>query len=242
MKISQPIAGVFLAALLSACGGGGGGGATTTNADPQGYWSGPTSTGYTANLAVLENGEIWGVYSSGSVIYVALYGTSSVSGNNIAATGTDFNFVTNTATPGTVTGTFTPKSSLSLKNANASLALVFQPSYDTPATSAAITGTWSFTGRSGSYTLMPGTITVNSAGNFTLNQSTCTTSGSIVPRLGGKNIYNVNLTASGSGCAVGQSSMSGIVYLDATVTPNKFLSLALTPNKNDGVIVIGTKQ
>lgn len=45
MKISQPIAGVFLAALLSACGGGGGGGATTTNAEPQGYWSGPTSTG-----------------------------------------------------------------------------------------------------------------------------------------------------------------------------------------------------
>jgi hypothetical protein len=36
--------------------------------------------------------------------------------------------------------------------------------------------------------------------------------------------------------------MSGVALLDTTVTPNKFLSLALTSSKNDGVIVIGTKR
>ena len=55
-------------------------------------------------------------------------------------------------------------------------------------------------------------------------------------------VYNLTLSASGVGCAAGQTTMSDIVYLDAKVTPNKFLSLALTPSKNDGVIVIGTKR
>jgi hypothetical protein len=36
--------------------------------------------------------------------------------------------------------------------------------------------------------------------------------------------------------------MAGVAYIDTTVIPNKFVSLALTPNKDDGVIVIGTKQ
>ena len=57
--------------VLTACGGGGGGG-STVNADAQGYWSGPASTGYTVNAVVLETGETWGIYSSGSTIYGAL--------------------------------------------------------------------------------------------------------------------------------------------------------------------------
>jgi len=119
--------------------------------------------------------------------------------------------------------------------------LRYQTSYDVAATQAAITGTWSFVGRSGSYVLTPAIITINSAGNFTLAQSNCVSIGAIVPRSGGKNIYNISLTASGAGCATGQSNLSGILSLDTTVTPNKFLSLALTSNKNDGLIVIGTK-
>jgi hypothetical protein len=90
--------------------------------------------------------------------------------------------------------------------------------------------------------LIPGNITIDSAGGFTLNQTNCVTSGSVMARPSGKNVYNVSLTSVGLGCAAGQSSMSGVAYLDKTVTPNKFLSLALTPNKSDGVIIIGTKQ
>lgn len=232
-------------AALVACGGGGSGG-DVANADAQGYWTGQTSTGYTANVAVLETGETWGVYSSGSLIYGALYGTAIVSGNNVSITGTDFNFPTNSSSTGTLTGLLTAKSTMSLSGSvggtGVSVPLTYKTSYDTAATSAAITGTWAFTGRSGSYTLLPGTITVDSAGRFTLNQTNCVTTGGIAPRSGGKNIYNLTLVGVGVGCAVGQSSMSGIAYLDTTVTPNKFLSLALTPGKNDGVIVVGTKQ
>ena len=228
--------------LLLACGGGGGSSPAVTNTDAQGYWTGTSSAGYTVNTAVLDNGEVWGVYSSGSTIYGALYGTSSVGGSTITVTGTDFNFQTNTSSTGTLTGPVVAKSTMTLSGVNGSVRLNYQTSYDTAATAAAIAGTWSIVGRSGSYTLIPATITVSSSGNFTLVQSACTSSGVVVPRPGGKNIYNVSLTASGSGCATGQSTLAGVLYIDTAVIPNKFLSLALTPSKNDGIIVIGTKQ
>ncbi len=236
-------------ALLTACGGGGGTTAPSASStapastiDPQGFWVGQASTGYTVSTAILENGEAWGVYSSGSTIYGGLYGTAAVNGSSISIQGTDFNFLSNSSTAGNLTGTVVPKSSMSLTGNTVSVPLTYLTAYDAPATAAAISGTWTFTGRSGSYSLIPGSITIDSAGRFVLNQTNCVTSGSVIPRASGKNIYNITLSASGVGCAAGQTTMAGIVYLDATVTPRRFLSLALTPNKNDGVIVIGTKS
>lgn len=230
---------------LLACGGGGGGATSNSSSatlDAQGYWSGPSSTGYTVNAAILDNGEAWGVYNSGSTIYGALYGSTTVNGNIVTITGTDFNFTNNSSAAGTLTGSATTKSSMALSGSGVTVNLSYQSAYDTAATAAAITGTWSFVGRSKSYSLVPGSITVDGSGNFILNQANCVTTGNIVPRSGGKNIYNLTLSSVGIGCAAGQSSLSGVAYLDATVTPNKFLSLALTSNKSDGVIVIGTKQ
>ena len=233
---------LLMSLALTACGGGGGGD-STVNADAQGYWSGPASTGYTVNAVVLETGETWGIYSSGSTIYGALYGTATTNGNNVSITGADFNFVSNTSANGTLGGPITAKSSMSLTSTNGvSVPLTYSSTYDTAATAAAATGTWSFIGRSGLYSLVPGSITINGSGAFTLNQTNCTTVGTLVPRSGGKNIYNLNLTASGTLCVAGQSSMAGVAYIDTSVTPNKFVSLALTPSKNDGVVVIGTKQ
>jgi hypothetical protein len=225
--------------LLAACGGGGG---DSVSADPQGIWVGTASTGYTVNVVVLDNKEVWGVYASGSTIYGALYGNGFVNGDSFSVSGTDFNFLTNQSTSGSLSGSFVAKSSLSLSNSTTSVSMSYRSSYDTPATASAVTGTWSFIGRSSSYSLIPGSITVDGSGNFNLIQSNCTTTGRIIPRAGGKNIYSVNLASSGVGCAAGQTTLSGIAYLDTSVNPNKFLSLALTPGKNDGLIVIGTKQ
>lgn len=231
-------------ALLAACGGGGGSSSIspTTNADPQGLWSGTASTGYTVNTAVLDSGETWGVYSSGSTIFGALYGTTTTNGNTVTTVGTDFNFLTNSTSSGNLTGPVVAKSTMSLTGSGVSVPLTYQATYDTAATSAAFAGTWSFIGRSGSYTLVPGSITINSSGAFTLSQTGCTTTGSVVPRTGGKNVYNLTLSGSGVNCVAGQSTMSGVAYIDTSVTPNKFLSLALIPSKTDGVVVIGTKQ
>lgn len=225
-----------LVVLLTACGGGG-----DSNADPQGIWSGPATTGYTVNAAVLDNGEIWGVYSSGGTIYGALFGNTAVSGNTITTNGTDFNFLTNSATAGTLAGSFSAKGTMSLSSPGVSVSLTYDTTYDTPATAAALTGTWSYIGRSGSYSLIPGSVTIDGSGNFTLSQTNCTTTGSIVPRPGGKNIYNMTLSSSGFACAVGTTSLTGIAYLDTSITPNRFLALGLTSAKDDGLIVIGTR-
>ena len=229
-------------ALITACGGGGSGGSATTNVDPQGIWVGTSSTGYAVNTVVLETGETWGIYSSGSIIYGALYGSAAVNSSSISIDGTDFDFTTNRSSRGNFSGTVAAKSSISLRSNNVTVPLTYRSSYDTPATAAAAVGTWAFIGRSGAYTLIPGAITFDSSGRTVLNQTNCVTIGSMVPRSGGKNIYNINLSSSGVGCAVGQSSLSGVTYLDTSVTPNKFLALALTSDKSDGLIVIGTKQ
>lgn len=183
-----------------------------------------------------------GVYSIGSTIYGALYGNATVNGNAISVTGTDFYFPTNSASQGAYTGTVSAKNSMSLISANSNVVLSYLSQYDNAATAAAVAGNWSFIGRSGSYTLSPGSISVSNSGAFTLNQTACVTTGSIVPRPGGKNVYNVTLTSVGSGCPVRQNSMTGVGYLDTSVSPNRFLSLALTTSKDDGVIVIGTRQ
>ena len=230
---------VLVAAALTACGGGD---ESSPNADPQGFWSGPASTGYTVNTVILNTGEVWGVYSQGATIWGALYGSATVSGQRVTVQGTDFNFATNSASSGTLTGTLVPRSSLQLSSTSGvSTSLSYDASYETAATAAAITGTWSFVGRSGAFELVPESVTVDGTGSFTLSQADCTSSGSIVPRPGGKNIYDFNLTSVGSACALGYSTLSGVAYLDTTVSPNRFLALGLTPSKNDGLIVIGTK-
>lgn len=225
-------------AILAGCGGGGD---DVESVDPQGLWSGTASTGYTVDVAVLDNNEVWGIYSSGGTVYGALYGTASTSGNSISVVGSQFDFLSESVASGTLKGKVSSKSSLSLSDSDVSVSLSYQSIYDTPATAAAISGAWSFIGRSGSYDLVPGQIAIDDSGAFVLNQTNCVTTGSMTPRAGGKNVYNVTLTSVGVGCATGYSNINGVAYVDTNSTPNRFLALGLTPGKSDGLIVIGTK-
>jgi hypothetical protein len=243
LKIIKKISALSVFALMSACGGGGGGSggaAGVVNISAEGIWGGTASTGFDVSLVVLENGETWGIYSSGSTIYGAIYGTTATSSNIATFSGTEFDFSTNSSSSGTLTGAVAAKSTLALSGSGLTASLTYDATYDATPTQAS--GTWSFVGRSSAYELIPDTIVIDNTGSFTLNQSNCTTNGSIVPRAGGKNIYDITLNSSGSGCAVGQSTMTGVTYLETSVTPNKFLSLALTSDKSDGLIIIGTKQ
>ena len=216
---------------------------STKSNDPQGVWTGESSTGYTVNAVILENFEAWGVYSSGSTIYGALNGKAAVIGNSgITLTGTDFNFISNTGSTGTYNGTFDSKSSMSLTGSVSNVSLKYDSVYDEKASAADVVGTWSFVGRSSSYSLSPDSIKVDAAGNFSLTQSNCTSTGSIVPRASGKNIFNVTISSSGSGCATSTSTLSGVAFLDKSTNPYKFISLTLNSAKTDGLIVIGTKQ
>lgn len=240
MKKMVTLTSVVLA--LSACGGGGGDSAPSVNT-AEGIWSGPVSTGYDVSLAVLENGEAWGVYSSGNVIYGALYGTATGSGTTFSASGTDFNFLTNTTSNGTFSGTVAQKNSINATSGGgATIALSYNSTYDTAASLASLAGTYSYDGRTGAYSVNPGMVTINSNGAFSLSDSGCTVTGQLTPRASGKNIYNSTMSFVGTCVFPTGTSTSGVAYLDTSVSPNRFISLALTSSKDDGLILLGTKQ
>jgi hypothetical protein len=239
MKVNLLILSAALTSILSACGGGG---SSVSNESAEGLWSGTASTGYQVSAMVLENNEVWGIYTANSSIYGALYGTAAVSGNTLTITGYDFNFATNQLASGSYSGTVSSKSSMSLSSANnGTVTLAYDATYDTAASQASATGTWGYQGRSGGYYLTPDTVTIDSSGAFTISQTSCTSTGTVTPRSSGKNAFSVSITSVGAGCAV-PGEVTGLGHIDTAKTPNTLLIFALKADKTDGIMVVGAKQ
>jgi len=235
---------VLISVLLAGCGGGGSsGGGGSTNADPQGIWSMKNSSGGPAvNLAILENGETWGIFFTAGKVGGAYYGTTTVSGSNASTTLTEFDFGIRTLPPATISGAITPKSSLTLSGSSGSATFTYNSAYDNPAISTAIAGRWSIAGQNfSSGTIGPLSINVDSAGAFTVNETNCSIRGNIVPRPGGKSIYNVAVSFTGAGCG-SDIALSGVGTVDTSVSPNQFTSIVANPAKTGGVFFSGVKQ
>lgn len=233
--------------LFVACGGGGAGGALVVDVDPQGLWKGTNSfSNSTVNVAVLENGQAWGIYSEGASILGAIYGTASTDGNRVTASGKTIDFVGNQSSLNmTLSGIVTAKSAMTLSAVGVTVPLTYQEFYDEAASLSAISGTWSFDHRlirSGIVdTTLISSITIDNSGAFTAGVAPfCVFSGNVTPKDGGKNIYILTTSIVGTLCP-GLSSMSGIVFIDKSVTPNKFFSLALSIDNADGIFAVGTK-
>ena len=108
-------AAVAATVLLSACGGGGSddGQADTGTPPPaatsaEGFWVGKSSTGFDVNLAVLENGDTWGVYARSGVLYGALRGTTTSANGTLSGTGAEVDLSTGAIGTGAYTGTYAP--------------------------------------------------------------------------------------------------------------------------------------
>ncbi len=242
MILKKSLCSVFVGVLLAACGGGGSDGGSTSVNTAEGYWSGPASSGYNVSLAVLENGEAWGIYSSGSTIYGALNGTANGSGTAFTGSGKDFNFVSGTVSAGSFTGTVAQKSRIAATaNTGGTVSLTYQSDYDKPASLANLAGTYSGSGRTGRYTFS-GSIPISSTGSFTAVDGACTTTGALTPRSSGKNIFNFTATFVGTCALASGTTVSGVAYLDTTATPYRVLALGLNSDKSDGVVILGTKQ
>ncbi len=232
---------VGVAVVLAACGGGGDD-APPPNA-AQGFWSGQASTGTTVSVAILENGETWGVYSSGSVILGALYGQTTASGGTLNGSGSEFDIAARSVASGTYQGTYSPKSTLAVRT---SLGSVFTGSYnadyDNPASLAAVAGSFSGTGVSASSPVQSPSVSISAAGAITVPPSLgCSASGTASPRPSGKNVFNVTVTFSGTSCALGNGgTASGIAYYNTAT--RELLVLALNSAKTDGFIYVGTKS
>lgn len=228
-------------ALMTACGGGG---STPVAGTAEGFWSGTTEQGYDVALAVLENGDTWGIYTRGGSIQGALYGKSTGSGSMFSASGSDFNLVNRAVTNDSYSGTVTARSTIqAVSNRGVKIALMYENSYDTAASLTSVAGNYRVSGVSTNGSASNAPMTITSGGLVTVTLSGCSASGTVAPRSSGKNVYNISMTFTGANCALGNGgTASGIFVLDRSVTPNIALSLALTPDKQDGFIAVGQKN
>jgi hypothetical protein len=194
------------------------------------------------NLAILETGETWGIYTSGTSIVGALYGNTTSSGASLTGSGSDFNIPSRIVSSASYSGSYSPKTTIRVNTSGGvSFAGTYETDYDTPASLAAVAGTFSGQGVSGNSAVQAVSVTISPTGAVTVPASLgCSAAGSAVPRLSGKNILNVSITFSGSTCALGSgTTASGVAYYDAAT--RQLLVLALNSAKTDGFIYVGGK-
>lgn len=227
---------------LSACGGSD----SVSNPSAEGIWSGTTTNGTVVNMAVLNNGETWGIYGTASSVVGAVYGNTTTSANALKGSGTAFNFVTHTATNGDYTGQFSEKASIDMTLSNGTqFKAAYDASYDQAATPATVAGTYKGTAQTAMLTQQNTAVVVDANGNVSSSISegnqTCTTSGTAIARPGGKNVYDLKLTFTGNLCVLGNgTTVTGVAtYKSAT---NQMVAMALKGDKTDGLMFIGTKN
>lgn len=240
---------VGVAMVLTACGGGGstGGGSTSAIAPPppvtaEGFWEGTASNGPAVALAVLEDGETWGIYTSGAFIAGALYGVTSSSGTALTGSGKDFNIPARSVTNATYTGSFVAKSSIRVTTSGGvTFSGNYVAAYDQPASLTTLAGTFSGQGVSGNSSTQTIPVTISASGAITVPTSAgCGASGTASPRASGKNIFDVSVTFNGTSCALGNGTVTkGVGYFNST--NRSLLVLALNPAKTDGFIYVGQK-
>lgn len=240
--IKRKVIYALLASLLSACGGGGAGSSSSAPSPTvEGFWQGPSSTGYTVSLVVLEDGQTWGMYSSGNLIYGALFGSTTSSGGKLSGTGTDFYFPTSLAQTASFSGSYVAKSNLTVATSlGTTFTGAYSNIYDTPASLSAVAGAFAGYGRgatSGTYYL---SMTVSSAGALSLTTPQCSSAGSLMPRSSGKGIFDYQLTFAGTSCPFRNvGTVSGVAHFDS-VAKSIYL-LGLNAYRTDGFFFVGSR-
>lgn len=210
---------------------------------PEGFWSGRASTGTDVFLAVLDDGKTLGLYQSGGYIVGALAGETSFSGSQLSGSGQDFNLLSRTITPGSYAGTFSEKNHVDVRLSNGSTFIGHYDSrYDQPASLAAVAGTFSGQGVSGTIAPQSIGISISSSGKITMPASQgCSGSGTAQPRVSGKNVFDVTITFQGSTCALGNgATVRGIAVYESG--QRHLWALALNSAKTDGFIYSATKN
>ena len=227
-----------VALVLTACGGGGG---DESAGQAEGFWVGSTSTGYTAQVAILEDGQAWGLYTTGSTIIGALAGTASASGGSISGSGSDYYFPGGTATPGSFSGTFTPRGTMTITTGSgARFTGTYSGVYDTPASLTAAAGAYAGAGVIPGFASYATNVTVDANGVATATSVACSGSGTAAPRGSGKNVFNITLTFTGASCPLTNAgAISGIAYYDAATS--SLIAMGRNGSKSTGFFWAGVK-
>ena len=239
-------AAVAATVLLSACGGGSDDGQAGTGTPPpaatsaEGFWVGKSSTGFDVSLAVLENGDTWGVYHRSGILYGALRGTTTSANGTLSGTGAEVDLSTGATGTGAYTGTYASKSSLRVQTTNTTFSGNYSGAYDQSASLSALAGTYTGSGAATGTQAQSALINVSASGLVSSPPSLgCSAAGTVKPRASGKNVFDLQVTFNGSNCALGNgATVSGVAYYEN----GALIAMGLRPgSQTTGFIFIGRK-
>lgn len=236
------------AVALTACGGGGGDSdkGPTPNPEPpvvtttaEGFWEGKSAAGYDVALAVLENGETWGIYSKNGALYGALHGSTNSKDGKLTGSGNDFDLLSGAVRSSSYSGTYTAKTSLQAQMGGATFSGSYDANYDKPASLSTLTGAYRGAGAATNAGTQSLSVTIASSGAISVSESLgCSASGTVQPRASGKNVFDLSIKFSGTSCALGDgATATGVGYYQS----GAFLAMGLLPNKTQGFIFVGSK-
>lgn len=265
MQSRNAIAFGLLLLLLAACGGGGGSPGTCfagaascakvagpapapspVSAAPAGVYRGTTGDGRTVAVLVLENGDIW-------VIYTAPGSTTSVAGMeqahgtfaNGAFTATDlrdFSVERAGVSAGSITGTFVDQSNIAGTATFSTTSVTFVAGFDiastVPASLLTIAGSYFGTAANAAGV---DNVAFTVAVDGTLigqGQLGCRFSGALAPEPA-LNAYAVSLTFQGGTCASGASPLAGVAVFEPGT--RRLSGAAFNTDRSTGFVFTGTK-
>lgn len=254
-KKLKMLAGISLISVLAACGGGGGGGGDDVNdVDIQGGYSATSSDGSSGSTLILEDGTVWAIGGTesedGLVVESLIRGPLAVSGSNVTSSSlrqydfesgstiTGGGFSGSVAGSGVITGTLT---ATGFDPVNTVLTPIDPAvyNYDTPATLAAIAGTWTGFFSTGD----DGAVTISSGGVVSsVTTLGCTINGTVVPRASGKNVYDVVVNFGPAPCALPNGTGSGVAIIASPGSAPQLTVAVVSGDLSLGAVFFGTPE
>ena len=245
---SSTLASRLTLALACACAVASCGGGDPADFDPvldraEGIWAGTSSTGFDVSVAILENGETWGVYTSGETIVGAIHAETRSSDGRLGGHGREFNIPNRSVAGFSYTGTYVPRSAITATTSNfVELTGTYQPAYLERAFLSEIAGNYTASAVTGTSPVQSITATISADGAVTVPPSLgCSAAGFVRPRASRRNVFDVVVTFSGASCALGNgATVTGVAYYDRAT--RRAIVMGLNPAQTDGFIAVGTKQ
>lgn len=243
MQLKKIAAIVGTGAFLAACGGNGNIPRPVNNAE--GFWLGATAEGADVTFVVLEDGETWGFTSTDDLLEGAIHGSLKARGSAASGSGRLYDFG-NAVTQISVSGSVTPKSSLTLRTAEGlEVTAAYDKRYDQPASLTDLAGTYQgmgISGTSGGGQAIPFAVATDGSLRASVPDAACQAFGVATPRASGKNVFDLAVTFSGRDCALGEESITGVAFLDTSASPYQLIALALKDDRSDGFAWSGVKE
>lgn len=209
----------------------------------EGYWNG-SSGGYTFSVLTLSDGSAFTAYLRGGAIEGVMLGSVAAANGTFSGSLTDYNGRLLSVTPGSISGTYAERSSMSgvarVGSLTYSFTAAYDPTYDTPVDMAQLAGTW--TGTSGSRDGVTTTrFTIDQGGGISGATPFCAGAGTLTPVSAGKHPLRITLNFSGASCPLAGRAVTGLAIAAQSGGAWALVAAGVLPDGSDGFFAVASK-